>query len=158
MHAELLFEMCLDLARETGPPVGAQPRRRRRLGPLQDGHFAGPSLSGAVHSGRDAARSLWPAGERTPDVWLALSTDDGHCIGMAYRGLSWISPQMWQRMGHAMPHDPAAASFRTTPLFMTRSVQYGWLNRLVAVSIGHWTPRRLLYTVYALPSPGDHTR
>jgi hypothetical protein len=151
VHAELLFEMCLDLARETGPPAGAQPRRTRLLGPLQEGRFAGSSLRGVVRSGWEEARSLWPAGERTPDVWLALFTDDGHCIGMASRGLSWISPQMWQRMGHEMPHDPAAAYFRTTPMFVTRSAQYGWLNRLVAVSIGQWAPPRLRYTVYALP-------
>jgi len=151
VHVELLFEMWLDLARETGPSVGAQPRRTRRLGPVQEGRFAGPSLSGAVRSGREEAHSLWPAGKRRPDGGFALTTDDGHSIVMASRGLAWISPQMWQRMGHAMPHDPAAASFRTTPLFMTRSVQYGWLNRLVAVSIGQWTPTRLRYTVYALP-------
>jgi hypothetical protein len=151
VHAELLFEMCLDLARETGPPAGAQPRRTRLLGPIQDGRFAGPSLSGAVRSGREEARSLWPAGERTPAVSLALDTDDGHCIVMAYRGLAWISPQMWQRMSYEMPHDPAASYFRTTPMFVTRSVQYGWLNRLVAVSIGQWAPTRLRHTVYALP-------
>ena len=79
VHVELLFEMWLDLARETGQTPGAQPRRTRLLGPLQDGRFAGPSLRGAVRSGRDDIRSLWPAGERMPDVWLALSTDDGHC-------------------------------------------------------------------------------
>ena len=151
MHAELLFEMWIDLARTTRPPAGAPPRRTRLLGPIQDGRFAGPSFRGVVRSGRDEARSLWPAGERTPDVGLALDTDDGHCIVMAYRGLAWISLQMWQRMGHATPPDPAAVYFRTTPMFLTRSAQYGWLNRLVAVSIGQWAPPRLRYTVYALP-------
>jgi len=151
MHAELLLEMWIDLACETEPPSGAWPRRTRLLGPIQDGCFTGPSLRGTIRSGRDEARSLWPAGERTPDVGLALDTDDGHCMVMAYRGLAWISLQMWQRMGHAMPPDPAAASFRTTPMFLTRSAQYGWLNRLVAVSIGQWAPPHLRYTVYALP-------
>ena len=112
----------------------------------------GPHLRGAVHAGREETRSLWPAGERTPDVWLTLTTEDGHCIGMAYWGLAWISPQMWQRMGYEMPQDAGAAYyFRTTPRFVTRSAQYGWLNRLVAVSIGHWVPPHLMYTVYALP-------
>jgi hypothetical protein len=158
VHAELLFDMWIDLACETIPPAGALCCRPRRLGPVQDGRFAGPSLRGAVRSGREEAHSLWPAGERTPDVGLALDTDDGHCIVMAYRGLAWISPQMWQRIGHTMPHDPAAAYFRTTPLFVTRSAQYGWLNRLVAVSIGQWVPPRLVYTVYTLPSIGDDAR
>ena len=151
VHAELLFGMWIDLARETVPQAGARPRHTRRLGPLQEGRFVGPHLRGTVRSGREEACSLWPAGERTPDVWLALSTEDGHCIGMAYWGLAWISPQMWQRMGYAMPHDPAATYFRTTPRFVTRSAQYEWLNRLVAVSIGQWAPPCLRYTVYALP-------
>jgi hypothetical protein len=134
VHAALLFEMWIDLAHETGPSAGAPPRRTRLLGPIQDGHFAGSSLRGVVRPGRDETRNLWPAAERTPDVGLALETEDGHCIVMAYRGLAWITPQMWQWMGHAIPPDPATASFRTSPRFVTRSAQYGWLNRLVAVS------------------------
>jgi len=158
VYAALLFEMWIDLARETGPPAGAQPHRTRLLGPIQAGCFVEPSLRGTVRSGRAEARSLWPAGERTPDVGLALDTADGHCIVMAYWGLTWISRQMWQRMSHVMPYDPTAASFRTTPRFVTRSTQYGWLNRLVAVSIGQWTPLRLRYMVYALSSTGDHAQ
>jgi len=158
VHAELLFEMWIALAHETGPPAGAQPRRTRLLGPIQGGHFAGPSLRGVVRSGGEEARGLWPAGERTPDVGLALDTEDGHCIVMASRGLAWITLPMWQRMGHAMSLDPATASFRTSPLFVTRSAQYGWLNRLVAVGIGHWTPPHLRYTVYTLPSTGAQAR
>jgi hypothetical protein len=155
VHAEWLFDMWIALGDETAPPAGAQPRRTRRLGTVQDGRFAGPLLRGVVRSGREEARSLWPAGERTPDVGLTLATEDGHCISMAYWGSAWISPQMWQRMGYEIPQDPATASFRTIPQFVTRSAQYAWLNRLVAVSIGHWAPPCLRYAVYALPSTGD---
>src|SRR6266436_6340409 len=34
VHVELLFEMWLDLARQTGQTPGARPRRTRLLGPL----------------------------------------------------------------------------------------------------------------------------
>src|SRR5262249_8726052 len=149
MRAELLCEMRLDLASALGLPGDASPRRPRLMEALRGGRCAGPQLKGTVYTDKGNALGLRPAGERTPDVWLTLNTDNGPRIALAYQGLAWIWPRMSGWTGHGPPEEWAGSSFRIPPVCATQAAQYGWLNRLVAVGIGRWTPTGVASTVYA---------
>jgi hypothetical protein len=84
------------------------------------------------------------------DVRLTFRVDDGHLIYMSYRGINTITPEIVQRLTRGEPVDPSEYYWRTTPRFETGSEKYGWLNRIVAVSVGQRMPTGVHHRVYAI--------
>ncbi len=44
--------------------------------------------------------------------------------------------------------DPSAYYFRIAPEFETASERYGWINRMIAVGIGHRRPTGPVYSIF----------
>jgi hypothetical protein len=148
LHSELLFEMSAELGEVQ--EVGTTPHGTRRIVAVQGGTFTGPKLTGVVlPGGADwLLRCLDGAGEL--DVRLTLRTDDGHLIYMALWGITLLPPEILQRILRGEAVAPSEYYWRATPRFETGSEKYGWLNRVVAVSVGQRTPTGVHHTVYAI--------
>jgi len=140
----------LFLLREQVPPlliVRQTPNAFRRIGLVQGGSFEGERLSGEVVSGND-----WQT-VRTDsciklDVRLVLKTTDGALIVMTYECLRAGKPEVIEKLDRGEDVDPASYYFRMNPMFETSSPKYDWMNRLIAVGIGHRLPDGPLYSIF----------
>src|SRR5262249_45832216 len=142
------FEMSLDLGEVHD--VGTTPHGIRRIITAKEGTFTGPKLRGVVLPGGIDWQLRRPDGVGELDVRLTLRTDDGHLIYMTLWGITLIPAAIMQRIRQGDAVDPSEYYLRTTPRFETGSEKYGWLNRLIAVSVGQRTPAGAHHTVYAI--------
>jgi hypothetical protein len=143
-----LFSISLKVGRIQD--LGQTPLGGRRVAPVLGGRFEGTRLSGTVEEGGSDWILVRPDGSTMLDVRLTLRTDDGHLIGMTYRGYRHGPPEVIARLNRGEPVDPASYYFRTAPLFETSSEKYGWLNRVVAVATGHRLPEGPVYDVFEM--------
>ena len=117
---------------------GDTPFGYRWVMPVPGGRFSGDRLQGRIVFGSD-----WLI--RRPDdatelnVRLTMETDDGHLIGMRYRGLRLGPEDVLQRHLDGDIVDASEYYFRIAPFFETASDKYGWLNTIIAVGIGDRT-------------------
>jgi Protein of unknown function (DUF3237) len=86
----------------------------------------------------------------TLDVRLVLKTDDEAMIGMTYRGIRHGSPDVLARIDRERDCRPGDLLFRITSFFEAAAPKYGWLNRLIAVGIGHRTAEGPIYRLFEL--------
>ena len=129
--------------------LGKTPFGERRLAAISGGTFEGPKLRGTVlENGGSDWLLVRPDGATQLDVRLALKTDDGHLIGMTYRGIRHGDPAIMAKVNRGEPVDPSSYYFRVAPFFETASDKYGWLNRIVAVGLGHREPTGPVYRVF----------
>jgi hypothetical protein len=150
LRTELLFEMSVDMVDEA-QVVGATPHGIRRIRYIKGGTFAGPKLAGEVLPGGADWLLVRSDGAREIDVRVTLRTDDGDLIYAISRGIFDVSPETFARILKGEAVDPAEYYFRTTPLFETASVKHGWLNRVVAASVGRQAaPTVVRQTIYAI--------
>ena len=143
--ARPLFLMRLDV--RPMQIVGATPGAFRRIGVVPGGAFEGARLSGAVMEGGADWQSVRSDGATTLDVRLVLKTKDDALIGMTYRGLRHGPPEIVARIEKGEAVDPASYYFRIAAFFETASTKYDWLNRILAIGIGH---RRADGPVYSM--------
>jgi hypothetical protein len=128
--------------------VGGSPGAYRRIGVVPGGSFEGELLSGTVLDGGSDWQVVRSDGATTLDVRLVLKTTDDALIGMTYRGLRHGPPDVVARLEKGEVVDPASYYFRTNPLFETAAAKYDWLNRIVAVGIGHRRADGPVYSVF----------
>jgi hypothetical protein len=67
---------------------------------------------------------------------------------MSYRGLRHGPPDVVARLEKGETVDPASYYFRINPLFETAAPNYDWINRVVAVGIGHRRADGPIYNVF----------
>ena len=140
-----LFVMRLDAQIVT---IGGPPGADRRVGVVHGGAFEGERLSGDVLDGGADWQILRADGATTLDVRLILKTNDGALIGMTYRGLRHGPPDVLARLARGEAVDPTSYYFRTSPIFETAAEKYDWLNRIIAVGIGHRRADGPVYSVF----------
>jgi hypothetical protein len=128
--------------------VGGSPGTYRRIGVVPGGTFEGELLSGTVLDGGSDWQIVRSDGATTLDVRLVLKTTDDALIGMTYRGLRHGPPDVVARIEKGEVVDPASYYFRTNPLFETAAAKYDWLNRIVAIGIGHRRADGPVYSVF----------
>jgi Protein of unknown function (DUF3237) len=136
--------------REQVPPllvVGQTPNSFRRIGIVEGGTFEGDRLSGEVVSGND-----WQS-VRTDsciklDVRLVLRTTDNALIVMTYQCLRAGRPEIIEKLDKGEPVDPESYYFRMNPIFETSSPKYDWINRIIAIGIGHRLADGPLYNIF----------
>jgi hypothetical protein len=138
------------LLREAVPPlvvVGQTPNAFRRIGVITGGSFEGDRLSGEVVTGND-----WQDVRKDSciklDVRLLLRTTDGALIVMTYQCLRAGTPDVMERLDKGEDVDPTSYYFRMNPMFETNSKKYEWMNRIIAVGIGHRPPDGPLYSIF----------
>jgi hypothetical protein len=128
--------------------VGATPGVNRRIGLVPGGSFEGERLSGQVLDGGSDWQAIRSDGGTTLDVRLVLKTHDDAMIAMTYRGVRHGPADVISRMERGETVDPASYYFRITPMFETAARAYDWLNRILAVGIGHRPPDGPVYSVF----------
>ena len=128
--------------------VGATPGAYRRVGVVTGGSFEGERLSGAVLDGASDWQTVRNDGSTTLNVRLVLKTEDGALIGMTYQGLRHGPPDIIARIEKGEVVDPASYYFRINPLFETEAAKYDWINRVIAVGIGHRFADGPVYSVF----------
>ena len=140
----------LFLLREQVPPllvVGQTPNAYRRIGVITGGVFEGERLSGEVVTGND-----WQDVRNDSciklDVRLVLKTTDGALIVMTYQCLRAGTPEVMERLDKGEDVDPTSYYFRMNPVFETNSKKYDWMNRIIAVGVGHRPPDGPIYSIF----------
>ena len=130
--------------------IGPTPGYVRRVGSVSGGVFEGQRLSGEVLDSGNDWQTVRSDNAVTLDVRLVLKTDDEAMIGMTYRGIRHGSPDILARIDRGETVDPATYYFRITSFFETAAPKYAWLNRLIAVGIGHRTAEGPIYSLFEL--------
>jgi len=143
-----LFVMRLDVRKLQ--IVGATPGPNRRVGVVFGGAFEGERLSGEVLDGGSDWQAVRGDSATTLDVRLILRTGDEALIGMTYRGIRHGPPDVIARLEKGETVDPAAYYFRMAPMFETAAPKYDWINRIVAIGLGHRRADGPLYSVFEL--------
>jgi hypothetical protein len=141
-----LFVMRLDVRKLQ--VVGATPGGVRRIGVVPGGSFEGERLSGEVLDGGSDWQTVRSDGATTLNVRLVLKTKDDALIGMSYQGLRHGPPDVVARIEKGEAVDPASYYFRTNPMFETAAAKYDWINRVVAIGIGHRRADGPIYSVF----------
>ena len=146
LRTQPLFVMRLDVRKLQ--IVGATPGGYRRIGVVPSGSFEGARLSGEVLDGGSDWQTVRTDGATTLDVRLVLKTKDEALIGMTYRAIRYGTPDVVARIEKGEVVDPTSYYFRINPLFETANANYDWLNRVIAVGIGHRLADGPIYSVF----------
>jgi hypothetical protein len=128
--------------------VGATPGAYRRVGVVSGGSFEGDRLSGEVLDGGSDWQTVRRDGTTAFDVRLVLKTRDDALICMTYRGVRYGPPDVVVRIEKGEVVDPTSYYFRINPLFETATAEYDWINRVVAVGIGHRRADGPIYNIF----------
>jgi hypothetical protein len=128
--------------------VGATPGGVRRIGVVPRGSFEGERLSGDVLEGGSDWQTVRTDGATILNVRLVLKTTDDALIGMTYQGVRHGPPEVVARIEKGEAVDPASYYFRINPLFETAAAQHDWINRVVAVGIGHRRADGPIYSIF----------
>jgi hypothetical protein len=130
--------------------IGATPGYFRRVGAVFGGVFEGDRLSGEVMDSGNDWQTVRGDGAITLDVRLVLKTDDNAMIGMIYRGIRHGPPEVMARIDRGEAVDPTSYYFRISASFETSAPKYDWLNRLLAVGVGHRMADGPIYSLFEL--------
>ena len=131
------------------PPqkIGAIPHGTRSIVPVTGGDFEGPRLRGKVMPGGGDWLLLRSDAVLELDLRITLETDDGALIYMTSFGFRHGPPEVLAALARGESVDPSRYYFRTAPRFETSAAQYGFLNRLIAIS---WGDRRATGPIYTI--------
>ena len=110
----------------------------------------GERLRGKFRTGGSDWQSLRSDGAISINVRLVMETDDGTLIAMRYRGVRHGPKEVIDRLARGEAVNPNDYYFRVTPWFETASAKYDWLNRIVAIAIGHRLPSGPVYNVFEI--------
>jgi Protein of unknown function (DUF3237) len=113
-----LFAFKADVAKPS--IIGLTPGHDRRVGAITGGSFEGERLRGKILPGGSDWQSLRSDGTLTLDVRCIMETDDGHLIGMIYRGMRHGPMEVLERIGGETV-SPSEYYMRTAPFFETAS-------------------------------------
>lgn len=130
--------------------VGTSPDGYRRIGVIANGSFEGERLCGEVLEGGSDWQRLRPDGATTIDVRLVLRTRDDALIGMQYRGFRHGPADVLARIDRGEVVDPSQYYMRISALFESGAPRYDWINRIIAVGIGHRNSRGALYNLFEI--------
>jgi hypothetical protein len=142
---EFLMNYSVDLA-PTTYAIGPTPRGVRATGGISGGRFEGPRLRGTMepYGGDFAIRR--PDDTLEADVHLVMRTDDAALIYLHYSG--YIHP-----ISEAVARAAQVGKdvyWRMVMRFETSAPNYEWLNRVIAIALGHFEGRSAVYRVYAI--------
>ena len=141
-----LFTFSIDVAKPF--VIGRTPGVDRRVGEVLGGRFEGERLNGKILTSGSDWQQVRADGAWVLDVRLVMETDDGHLIGMTYRGLRHGPKDVLDAIGRGEEVNPASYYFRIVPFFETSSDKYGWLNNIVSIGLGHRLPTGPIYQVF----------
>jgi hypothetical protein len=127
-----------------GPTRGAE----RRVIVLTECIIDGDRINGHVLPGGSDWASVEADGAVSLDCRMVIQTDDGHLIGMSYRGLRHGPPDAMARLNRGETVDTDGFYHRVAIFFETSAEKYRWLNRVLAVGKGRRLPDGGVYEVF----------
>jgi hypothetical protein len=132
------LEFVFDLQARLGDMVvvGETPEGLRRMIPILDGTFTGPTLHGTVLGGGADWQFVRSDGVTVAEATYLLRTGDGVLIQIRNRGLRHGPSEVIRRLTAGEDVDPAEYYFRTSPSFLAPAGAYEWLNRDLFVATG----------------------
>jgi len=130
--------------------IGKTPGADRRIAEIPGGRFEGERLRGRILSSGSDWQTVRDDGATTINVRTVLETDDGHLIGMTYRGVRHGPKDVIEAIARGESVNPEAYYMRVVPVFETASEKYGWLNRIVAIAHGHRLATGAIYNVFEI--------
>lgn len=143
-----LFAMRLDVLPIV--MIGTTPGANRRIGIVPGGEFEGDRMSGVVLDGGADWQSVRADGSTTLDVRLVLKTADNALITMRYQGIRHGPADVIARMEGGEAVDASSYYFRIAPMFETADSRYDFLNRVLAVGVGHRQAGGPVYSIFEL--------
>lgn len=141
-----VMNLAVNAVHVPGGPEGAE----RRVGDIAGGTFSGERLSGEVLPGGTDWQIARADGALTIDARVVLRTGDGALIAMDYGGLRHGPAETMARIAKGETVNPASYYFRTVPRFSTSAPRYEWLNRIIAIGIGHRLAGGPVYSIFEL--------
>ncbi len=143
-----LFVMTVAVG--TTHPAGGPAGAGRRVSDITGGTISGDRLSGAVLPGGTDWQTIRDDNAALLDARIVIRTDDDALIAMHYIGIRHGPPEVLARIARGEEVDPAAYYFRIVPDFATSAPQYEWLNRVMAIGIGHRRADGPVYSIFEL--------
>jgi len=142
--------LAMELRVKVGAPleVGAVPRGRRRIIPIEGGTFEGADLRGTVLPGGADWQIVRADGLAELDTRYTLRTDAGDVIYIQNAGIRHAPPEItaWLLAGEAV--DPSLVYFRTVPTFETAAPHLQWLTRAIFIGTGERHPHDVIVRVW----------
>ncbi|HTW73759.1 MAG TPA: DUF3237 domain-containing protein [Steroidobacteraceae bacterium] len=148
VRTRLLFVLRLQVHKPQ--IIGQAPASFRRIGVISGGSFEGERLSGRILEGGSDWQTLRSDRTLTLNVRIVLRTDDDALIGMTYPGVRHGPPEVMARIDRGEVVDPSQYYLRIAPAFETAAPKYDWLNRVIAVGLGHRDAEGVVYSVFEL--------
>lgn len=148
LNTDYLFRLEVEV--EGPQSVGPGPLGERRVAVIKGGRFYGPGIAGKVLPGGADWLLTANDGATRLDVRLVMQAEDGQVIGVTYQGVRHAPPDIAARM--AAGEEVAVGSYymRVAMRFETGPGPNEWLNRVVAVAVGHRFAAGPIYDVYAV--------
>lgn len=148
LKARPLFVMKVGVGHihSIGGPSGID----RRVGEMSAGRFVGERMAGDVLAGGADWQVVRSDGAVLLDARVVLRTEDDATIAMEYPGIRTGPPEVMTRLASGEAVDPADYYFRIAPRFSTSDLRYEWLNRILAVGIGHRLPEGPVYSLFEI--------
>jgi hypothetical protein len=146
VRTQTLFVLKLDI--QPHIIVGPTPGGYRRTIVINGGRFEGQRLGGTVLGGGSDWQTIRGDGAIALEVKLNLKTDDDALISMSYRGLIHGPVDVMQRMAKGEAVDASSYYLRSQPMFETASTRYDWINRVVAIGVGHRRADGPVYNIF----------
>lgn len=118
-------------------PIGPTYEGPRRIIPILEGSFDGPSIRGIFEPvGAADWQYTRSDGVTQAEATYAIRTDDGVVIQVQNYGLRHGPDAVMQRLVAGEEVDPAEYYFRTNPRFKAPEGKYDWLNKHIFVASG----------------------
>ena len=150
LRSQHLFTLTLKVKFTEMIDIGVLPHGRRRIAPVESGHFEGARLKGSVlPGGADWVLNRADGGMKI-DVRIALRTDDGAAIYMQYQGHFRAAPDVAKRFNRGEQLAPLDYYLRTVANFETAAPKYAWLNEIISVGSGAQGPGGVIYTLHEI--------
>jgi hypothetical protein len=151
LHGDLLCDVELKAA-PNGPGRIDSPWGAHMIDYIESGEFEGPKLRGRVLPGGGDWPSISNDGKHSMRVNVRAvgETHDGARIFVQYYGFIVLpEPKAGERID-IFSADPSSYYFRTAPTFETGDERYLWLNKILCVGLGRFTPGGLGYRIYQI--------
>jgi Protein of unknown function (DUF3237) len=130
--------------------VGGPPGLGRRVGSIPGGALDGKRLRGTIVPGGTDWQTERGDGAILLDARIVVRTHDDALVAITYTGIRHGPPDVIARLGRGDTVDPGEYYFRIVPSFATSDPRYEWLNRIVAVGVGHRAPEGPIYQIYEI--------
>lgn len=145
---DLSFVMTLHVKVGTPVEIGAVPRGRRRVIPIEGGTFEGPDVKGIVLPGGADWQIVRADGLSELDTRYMLQATSGDLIYIQNAGMRHAPPDITQKLLAGEDVDASRVYFRTIATFETSAPGLQWLTRAIFIGSGERHPEEVIVRIF----------